>query len=398
MKKVFYVIILLLLLIPNQVMANENVNIYIFHSYTCIHCRHALEFLDELKQERDDITIFEYEIMKDTNAHNRVLLDKVTQALEKDINVVPFIIIGNNTFTGFDDSFKEKIINTINYFRKNDYRDITGITLGVTDDNGYENLVYNEKDEIYEIETFGKKFSLKNFSLPVIAIVMGLVDGFNPCAMWILLFLISMLFNMKDKKKMWILGLTFIGTSGFVYFLFMMAWLRMSFFINKISTLQLIIALFAIIFGSINLYRYFKERNSSGCTVVKKEKRKLIIDSIKNIVKNKSFIVSIIGIIILAVCVNLIELLCSLGLPMAFTEILSLNNLSTRNYFLYIAIYIIFFMLDDILIFTISMLTLKSVAISTKFNKYSHLIGGLIMIIIGLLLILRPDWLAFNFK
>ena len=100
----------------------------------------------------------------------------------------------------------------------------------------------------------------------------------------------------------------------------------------------------------------------------------------------------------LAVIVNLIELLCSLGLPVMFTEILSLNHLSSNIYFTYIGLYILFFMLDDIIIFTLSMITLKSKAISTKYNKYSHLIGGIIMLIIGLLIILKPDWLAFSFK
>ena len=100
----------------------------------------------------------------------------------------------------------------------------------------------------------------------------------------------------------------------------------------------------------------------------------------------------------LAVIVNLIELLCSLGLPVMFTEILSLNHLSSNIYFTYIGLYILFFMLDDIIVFTLSMVTLKSKAISTKYNKYSHLIGGIIMLIIGLLIILKPEWLAFSFN
>ena len=100
---------------------------------------------------------------------------------------------------------------------------------------------------------------------------------------------------------------------------------------------------------------------------------------------------------ILAIIVNLIELLCSLGLPMMYTEILSVNNISGNSYYRYILLYIIFFILDDLIVFIISMITLKSTAISSKYNKYSHLIGGIIMLIIGLLLIFKPAWLSFNF-
>jgi len=114
-------------------------------------------------------------------------------------------------------------------------------------------------------------------------------------------------------------------------------------------------------------------------------------------VTEKKFILAILGIILLAFSVNLIELLCSLGLPVVFTQILSLNNLNTWEYFIYIFIYIVFFLLDDIIVFTIAMKTLKLKGISNKYSKYSHLIGGIIMILVGLLMIIKPEWLMFNF-
>ena len=396
MKKIILFIISFLLLFPINTLANKNVNIYIFHSESCSHCKKALEYFDELKKERNDIQVFAYEISKDTNAYNRVLYKKAQNTLNISINSVPFIIIGNSHYVGFGDSSKEEFNNAINYYKRHNYRDMVGIELGLVKDNGYESLVYEKQFKI-DIPIIGE-IDLSTLSLPIIAIIMGLVDGFNPCAMWILLFLITMLLNVKDKKKMWILGLCFIGTSAFIYFLFMMAWLQVSDYLNSIKTLQLIIGIFAISFGTFNLYRYFKERNTDGCTVIKKEKRKFVFNQIKRIIENKSFVLSIIGIITLAILVNLVELLCSLGLPIMFTEILSINNLSSNIYFIYIGIYILCFMLDDIIVFTLSMITLKSKAISTKFNKYSHLIGGIIMIIIGLLIILKPEWLSFTIK
>jgi len=394
--KIISLIIIFILLIPINVLANDNVNIYVFHSESCIHCKHALTYLNELDESRNDINLHTFEVSKDINAYNRNLYNKAMETLEIKINSVPFIIIGNSYYVGFDDSDKETFVNAINYYKNHNYRDMVGVALELVEDNGYENLRY-EKEFKISVPLIGE-VNLSDLSLPVISIIMGFVDGFNPCAMWILLFLITMLFNMKDKKKMWILGLTFIGTSAFIYFLFMMAWLKTSDFMNSIKTLQLIVGIFSIIFGSFNLYKYFKERKEDGCTVIKKEKRKLVFGYIKKVIENKYFILALIGIMTLAVIVNLIELLCSLGLPVMFTEILSLNHLSSNIYFTYIGLYILFFMLDDIIIFTLSMVTLKSKAISTKYNKYSHLIGGIIMLIIGLLIILKPEWLAFSFN
>ena len=103
-----------------------------------------------------------------------------------------------------------------------------------------------------------------------------------------------------------------------------------------------------------------------------------------------------IGIITLAFSVNIIELMCSLGLPVTFTNMLVMNNVSGLNYGVYILIYIFFFMLDDLIIFLIAMFTLKVTGISTKYSRYSSLIGGIIMLVVGLLMLFAPNVLMFN--
>ena len=109
-----------------------------------------------------------------------------------------------------------------------------------------------------------------------------------------------------------------------------------------------------------------------------------------NITTEKKFIISLIGIIVLAITVNLIEAMCSLSIPVVYVNILSMNNLSIPAYSLYLLLYILFFLIDDIVIFTIAMITFKVTGISTKFTKYSHLIAGIITLIIGILLIFAP--------
>ena len=196
---------------------------------------------------------------------------------------------------------------------------------------------------------------------------------------------------------MWILGGTFLFTSAFVYFLFMIGLIHATTFMNTIPILKYLVAAFALIFGGYNVYRYIKTRKDAGCDVVNKDTRKKIMVRTKNILANNSFILSLLGIMLLAVSVNLIELLCSLGLPVVFTEILSINNVTGFTRIIYTFIYILFFLIDDLVVFFIAMKTLKIKAISNKYTKYSHLIGGIIMIIIGLLMIFKYEWLMFNF-
>jgi len=137
-----------------------------------------------------------------------------------------------------------------------------------------KNNIETSKKTTYDIPLPGK-IDAKNVSLPIIASIMGFVDGFNPCAMWILIFLITMLFDMKNRKKMWILGLTFIATSGIIYFMFMLSWLNLAMFINSINYIKIIIALTALGFGTYNIIRYFKTKNEVGCDVTNKKQRKI---------------------------------------------------------------------------------------------------------------------------
>lgn len=389
MKKFLIAFIFLFLFIP-FVNASE-VNVYLFHSNSCPHCKSEIEFLNTL----DDVNIKKYEV----STYSKLDL-KVRDKLEIKETSVPLTIIGSDYVIGFNEDIKEQIINMIDSYSKQDYCDVVDLIIKNKDIND----CLKENEDIYElsdekvISIFGKRFefSAKSVSLPLISILIGFIDGFNPCAMWVLIFLISMLFNMKNKKRMWILGITFLISSALIYLIFMTGILSVA---NYIGTyFKYVIAMVALIGGIVNLNSFRKSLlKDTGCQVTNKSQRKKTIDKIKKIVSEKHFLIAIIGIILLAVSVNMVELLCSAGLPTVFIEILSLNNLSTFESFIYMFLYILMFMIDDIVIFIIAMTTLRITGISNKYTKYSHLIGGIIMIIIAVLMIFKTDWLMFNF-
>ena len=391
MKKIRIILFSLLLLIPSIVFGKE-VNLYLFYGDGCPHCAELEEYLDTYLENKDNIKLYTYEVWY--NKDNVKKVNEVADITGTSASGIPYLVIGDSAIVGYNSSTSKTIEKRINYCLENECSDKTGVYLGVVEDSGSGS---NNDEKTFNVPILGE-ITAKNVSLPLLAVVIGLVDGFNPCAMWILIFLISMLFGLKDKRKMWILGLTFIMTSGVVYLLFMLSWLNLATFLNKVLLVRTLVAVFAIIFGIVNIYNYIKSlKKDDGCEVTNKKQRRKIIEYIKKVILDKKFILSILGIMLLAFSVNLIELLCSLGLPVIFTQVLSLNNLSTIEYIIYMLIYIIFFLIDDIIIFVIAMKTLEIKAISNKYTKYSHLIGGLIMLIIGLLLILKPEWVMFNF-
>lgn len=407
MKKIakLIFIIISIIFISTNVNAKEidNLTLYVFKGDGCPHCKAEMDYLDTIKDKYTNLEIKEYEVWYDDD--NASLLTKVESYFNIKRSGVPTTIIGNTVIQGYqnESSTGKKIERAINFYEENDYKDIVKeIKDGTATKNTRKSDKFQEEETKLDKETSVKapivgNVNLKDVSLLTSAIILGLIDGFNPCAMWILLFLISALIGMKDRKRMWTLGLTFLITSGLVYMLIMLSWISIAVKITTIVWIRNIIAIIALIGAILNLKSFIKSKNS-GCEIVDSKKRKNIFSKIKKFTSEKSFILAFFGIIGLAISVNLVELACSAGLPLIFTELLAINNVSGFIKFIYIGIYIIFFLIDDIIVFTISMYTMKATGISTKYGKYSHLIGGLIMLLIGLLLIIKPEWLMFQFN
>ena len=389
-KKVLYLLTILLLLIPINIYAisdkyidkvseitetkieDNKINLYLFKGAECPHCAEEKKWLKTIEEDyKDYINIYEFEVWH--NEENARKLSQVKEKMKSTTNSVPFTVIGNYYFVGFSETTASNMENKIKEYAELD-----------------------SNPSKVKIPLLGN-INMKKVSIPLVAIVLGFIDGFNPCAMWILLFLINMFLGQKDKKKSWILGFTFLLISGLIYFISLLG-INIVLSVATISYLKIAIAIFILIAGILNLKKYLKTRKEeAGCTVVDNKKRKKLTTKVKKIMNNKSFLLSLIGIAILAASVNLIELACSLGFPMIFTEILTINNVTGTMRILYLLIYIFFYMIDDMAVFTISMITLEATGITNKYNKLCTLVSAIIMIIMGILLLIKPEWLMLNF-
>lgn len=399
MKKIIYVLLICLMFIPNIIFGSEkDLNMYLFYGEGCPHCSALEDFLEGYLKKNKNIKLHKYEVWY--NEENAQKYSEVHKILEDESSGIPYLIIGDKAITGFmEDVTEEQIKNYVSYYSGVNFKDEVGIYLGVVEESHEYDEIVTREDTIDDLSIPKKlKNIVKKSPLIISTILIGLVDGFNPCAMWILIFLISMLLGMENKKRKWILGIAFLLSSSLVYFLFLVSWLNLAVFLDKIIYIRIGISMISIIFGAYSIVKFLSTLNKdTGCEVVDSKNRKRIIKSIKKIVKEKSFFLALLGIVLLAVSVNIIELLCSLGLPVMYSQILVINDISNTGKILYSLLYVLFFLIDDIIIFTIAMKTLEIKTISNKFGKYSHLIGGIIMLIIGLLMVLKPEWLMFNF-
>ena len=325
---------------------------------------------------------------------NRELFGKVGQELRANVSGVPFTVVGERYFIGWlaEDSTGAAIA------KRSRRRGAPGAPDVVAGLRGRPaNLIPPEKRAIPEKLPlpFVGEIEIKYLSLGLVTLIIGLLDGFNPCAMWVLVFLINLLLGMEDRRKMWILGGTFIAASGLIYFLFMTAWLNFLVFVGFIVWVRIAIGGVALLAGFYNLREYLTNR-AGVCKLESGEGRRRRLEKIKEAVHGQKFWLALGGIILLAIAVNLVELICSAGFPVIYLQILSLNKLPFWQYYLYMVLYIVMYMLDDMIIFVAAMITLQLLGVGTKYKQASNLIGGILMLILGILLIFRPQALMFG--
>jgi len=356
--------------------------------------------------ENPDLEVRYFEIY--FNESNAKLFQLAGQKLGIDVSAVPMTVVGNESISGFGgaETTGKKIEDAIDNCRQEGCKDNIGAILAgeevniETADSAEQSSAEsdaNDEESIPEeidLPLFGT-IKTKDFSIPVLTILIAGVDGFNPCAMWVLIFLITLLLGLKDRRKMWILGIVFLAASAGVYYIFMAAWLNIFLFVGAIFWVRLAVAAVALV-GGIYSIRSFYVNRDSGCKVTNTEQRKKLTDRFREVLNRRSLWWAAIGLVGLAFLVNLIELLCSAGLPAIYTNILSMSALPASHYYWYLLLYCLIFLADDIIIFALAMVTLKVTGVSTKYGRWASLIGGVIMLLIAVMLLFFPELLMFG--
>jgi glutaredoxin len=378
------------------------VDVRLFWTATCPHCAKARSFLERTVPSIAGALLHNFEL--DGDDRREAAFIALSKRFKNDPPGVPMIIVGDEAFVGYldDATTGAEIERQIKACLAAPCADLAKPILaqagvvelepqGATETVG-SRIRRPELPATISIPGIGS-IETRSLSLPMLTIVLGAVDGFNPCAMWVLVFLIGLLLGLNDRFRMWSYGAAFLLTSGAVYFLFMAAWLNLFLFLGSLAWIRLVVGLFALGAGTYYL-REFVRNPDAACRVTTAGERQRVMDRLRRAVTDRSFLMAILGIMALAVAVNLIELLCSAGIPAVYTQVLALSDLSPLAYYAHLALYIAVFMLDDTVMFVAAMLTLQATGLAMSYSRWSHLIGGMVLFVIGLLLVLKPEWLA----
>ncbi|MDO8863586.1 glutaredoxin domain-containing protein [Haliea sp. E1-2-M8] len=240
-------------------------------------------------------------------------------------------------------------------------------------------------------ELFGP-LSVAGLGLPLFTLAIGLLDGFNPCAMWVLLFLLSMLVRLQSRRRMALVAGTFVLASGVVYYLFMAAWLNLFLLIGLTAWLRYGLAGLALLIASVNIKDAVRPGVGPSLSIPAAAKPGLY-RRMRSVLNSDTLLLSLPAVALLAVVVNFIELLCTAGFPALYTAILTQQELPSGAYYGYIGLYILGYIADDALMVTLAVIALGNRKLSDRGGRQLKLLSGLVMLGLGMVMLLRPGWL-----
>jgi glutaredoxin len=331
----------------------------------CPHCTDAKAWLETLRRERPNVTIRLRPVDRDPEA--AALLERLSREAGVAVPGVPSFVVGDRMLVGFDDGARTgpRILALV---------DRATPAPGTVDSPFFGTL------------------SADRLGLPLFTLALGLLDGFNPCAMWVLLFLLSLLVRLNDRRRMALVAGTFVLVSGAVYYAFMAAWLTVFLAIGLSSAVRWTLAGAAILIGAVNVKDFFAFGRGVSLSIPEGAKPGIYART-RAILSAETLPASLLAVAALAVVVNFVELLCTAGLPAIYTAVLTQHDLSAPARHAYLALYIAGYIADDTLMVATAVIALGNRKLTERSGRWLKLLSGAIMLALGIVMAAKPEWL-----
>jgi glutaredoxin len=366
----------------------EPIDIEVFVRAGCPHCAEAEEFLARLQREQPALRIVVHDVSLDLAAMER--LQHIAKSHGASALRVPAFAIGKQLIVGFSEE-----ASTDRFIRDSLARTAhTGMQTNeaVASCEAAESLSCGPdaapaKAETFAVEFLGSPVSLEEVGLPLFTLVLGLLDGFNPCSMWVLILMISLLAPLNNRPRMFAVAGTFIAVQGAAYFVFMAAWLNLFLLVGLSRLSEIAIATLALLAGSVNLKDYWSFGRGISLSIPASAKPG-IYARMRRILQAENLTAALVGTVALGVLVQIVELMCTSGFPALFTRILTLQQLDSLGYYAYLLLYDLAYMSDDLVILTIGIVTLSQHRLQENEGRWLKLVSGLVMVALGVYLLL----------
>ena len=356
----------------------------------CPHCGQAEAFVAQLSRERPGLTIVVRDVTKDEDALAR--LQELVRSTGAGAARVPAAYVNGQLILGYStEASTDKLIRSALAGSR-----VASSTPGDSSSCEAEDSLScgpgagaaaaAPPAEDFSVTLFGRTVTLDDVGLPAFTLAMGLLDGFNPCSMWVLLLIISMLAPLNDRKRMLAIAGTFVLVEGISYFVMMAAWLNLFLLIGLSRASQIAIAVIAIVAGLINVKDFFAFGRGITLSIPDSAKPR-IYSRMRGILHAPTYTAAIAGTVVLGLLVQVVEFMCTSGFPALFTRILTLRQLDTASYYGYLLLYNAAYMVDDIIVLGIGVKLLSRHRLNKKEGRMLKLLAGVVMIGLGVYLL-----------
>jgi hypothetical protein len=359
-----------------------NIHLYFFWSKKCPHCLNARPYVEGVWAAYPWVTAHSHQLVGDQEKVR--LYRDMARELGQDARSVPAFLLCDAMFTGFDAATTPPQIDRElracrEYLQSHDNLD------------GYRQPSSHAQLPEISLPLIGVVDPDAN-NLLLITVLIAAVDAFNPCAFFVLMFLLSMMMRTGSRTRMLIVGGVFLFFSGLLYFLFMAAWLNLFRVIGGLGIITSIAGLIAIVAGLINVKDFFWFKQGVSLGIPEKAKPKLY-ERMRGLLKTHSLYTLIPATIALALFANMYEFLCTAGLPMIYTRILTLSDLTNLQYYLYLLLYNVIYVLPMLAIVLVFAISLGGRKLQEREGRNMKLLSGMMMLALGAILLINPNLL-----
>lgn len=359
------------------------IHLYFFWSGKCPHCLEAEPFMWALDEKYSWLRLHSLELIE--HPENIETFIRMATILGADSKSVPTFMFCRNAMSGFDNrkTTGKQLENYLNACYQ--------FALEKNPDNETEFILDPNDLNTIHLPVLGD-IDMDQFSLPMLTLFIAGMDAFNPCAFFVLLFLLSMMVHAQSRKKMLLIGATFVFFSGAIYFLFMAAWLNLFIWMGELRIITLIAGVVTVLMALINIKDYFWFKKGISLSISDNAKPKLF-DRMRNLLRVDSLATVLFATAVLAIVANSYELLCTAGFPMVYTRILTLNALPVEQYYFYLLFYNIVYVIPLFVIVVVFTAKLGSRKLSEREGTILKLLSGMMMLLLGSMLLFAPQLL-----
>lgn len=375
---------------PSAKIDSQTVDIEVFIREGCLNCDKANEFLDKLKKLKPELKINIRDVRKEPAALE--LLKRMAQNQGVTALDYPAFVVGGHLIIGFSEEANtaQQILDDMPVFHPATQQAGNGAQNCETGREPSCGLIPPapvEKPESMIVEVFGHSVPLARIGMPLFTVVMGLLDGLNHSSTWVLILMISLLVPMKDRSLMLTIAGTFIAAQALFYFVLMTVWFNLIALIEISRMSKIAFSSIAVIAGAIYLknYLYFGHSISFSSHEIAKPG---IYTRIRKIVEAETLLTALLGTVLLAILVQIGEFSYTSAFPALFTHVLALQKLDNLSNYAYLLLYDFAYMLDDVIVLAIGVITFSQERPQEKSGRMLKLISGLVMVGLAVYLML----------